>query len=428
MPLHEGKSEKVISENIAELIRSGRSKEQAAAIAYSESRKSKDSAESKREFDPNGFYEIKDNPLSKVGVFPYSGKTVGGDPDKIYNVYRPEEELSRQDTLESFKLLPWVDDHPSVLLGDAEVGLTPAEKKGIHGVIGEEIYFKDGILYGNIKVFSDTLKNLIDSGKKQLSVGYRCIYELTSGVWNGVAYDAIQRNILGNHVALVEAGRMGKEVAVLDSRYTFDSIEITKEQEMPEETKKDETKKDGMDARLAAVLDWAEARMAKDAAEEEKKKEDGESAKDDDKTLPGEPEEKEGTADGKVTPGVKGLDEKKDEEGMDEEKEEKEDKKEGMDNAFNFKTFAKEVANRDALAKKLSNHVGAFEFSAMDSQEVAEYGVKKLGIACSKGTEKSALEGFFKAKTNDVAFALDSKASTNKGLDTFLASVTSNKR
>lgn len=40
MPLKEGKSKEVISDNIAELIRSGRDKKQAAAIAYSKAGKS----------------------------------------------------------------------------------------------------------------------------------------------------------------------------------------------------------------------------------------------------------------------------------------------------------------------------------------------------------------------------------------------------
>ena len=41
MPLKKGKSKKVISENIAELIRSGRPKKQAVAIAHSFAGKSK---------------------------------------------------------------------------------------------------------------------------------------------------------------------------------------------------------------------------------------------------------------------------------------------------------------------------------------------------------------------------------------------------
>lgn len=38
MPLKKGSSQKVISDNIAELIRSGRPNKQAAAIAYSKAR------------------------------------------------------------------------------------------------------------------------------------------------------------------------------------------------------------------------------------------------------------------------------------------------------------------------------------------------------------------------------------------------------
>jgi hypothetical protein len=41
MPLKKGKSKKVISTNISELIRSGRSKEQAVAIALSKAGKSR---------------------------------------------------------------------------------------------------------------------------------------------------------------------------------------------------------------------------------------------------------------------------------------------------------------------------------------------------------------------------------------------------
>ena len=47
--------------------------------------------------DSNGWYEIADNPLSLVGVFPYMGSMIdasgalGLDPEKIYNVYRSEE-------------------------------------------------------------------------------------------------------------------------------------------------------------------------------------------------------------------------------------------------------------------------------------------------------------------------------------------------
>lgn len=41
MPLKKGKSKKIISENIAELRRSGRPQKQAVAIAFSEARRGK---------------------------------------------------------------------------------------------------------------------------------------------------------------------------------------------------------------------------------------------------------------------------------------------------------------------------------------------------------------------------------------------------
>lgn len=48
MPLKKGKSQKVIHENIAELIRSGRQRDQAVAIAFSNAGMSKKHGKSSR--------------------------------------------------------------------------------------------------------------------------------------------------------------------------------------------------------------------------------------------------------------------------------------------------------------------------------------------------------------------------------------------
>lgn len=358
------------------------------------------STESERILDGNGWMEVKNNPLSKVGVFPYSGAQIGADPSKIYQVLRPEEELSNPEALESFKLLPFIDDHE--MLGSSAAGLTPAEKKGVEGVIGEEVYFKDGIVYANIKVFSEHLGDLIEAGKKQLSAGYRCMYEMASGVWNGIPYDAIQRNIRGNHLALVDEGRMGKEVAVLD-KFTFDTIFNKEELQM---TKEALDAKAAMDARFEKICDWAEKKIAQDEAEEEKKK---------DKETEDEAKR------------IKGLDEEKDEESekaedeSEEEEEKKKDKKEGMDAAkleaamdARLEKFRKdtmvEISARNELAEKLSKHIGTFDHSEKTLAEVAFYGVEKLGIKCPKGSEKVALDGYLHGRNPSTkTFAVDSK-------------------
>lgn len=174
--------------------------------------------------DVNGWFEVKRNPLSRVGVFPYRGSSVGltgQDGDRIVRVLRPAEELSDPACLESFKLLPWVDEHAMLGPEDAGNGVMPAEAKGVQGVIGERVEFDDGVLYGNIKAFSNSMGRLIEAGKRQLSAGYRCVYDFTAGVWNGQPYDAVQRKIRGNHLALVPEGRMGPSVAVLDHAFTF---------------------------------------------------------------------------------------------------------------------------------------------------------------------------------------------------------------
>ena len=252
MPLEKGKSQETVSRNIAELVRSGHPQKQAEAIAYKEAGIAADEiTTSKRQEDINKWPQIKDNPLSKVGVFPYSGAQIHGSliPDKIYNVYRPEEELSNQETINSFKLIPWINEHE--MLGPRELGFTPAEEKGVWGVIGQDVYFDKNTLTlcGNIKVFSERMKKLIEDGKIELSAAYRCVYELTPGVYNGIKYDAIQRNVRANHLALVTEGRMGPDVYVLDEyKFTFDKLEYCMD-------KKDEVKPVTGDEDLGVLKD-----------------------------------------------------------------------------------------------------------------------------------------------------------------------------
>lgn len=414
MPLLTGSSKEIISENIAELIKAGHKRDQAVAIAYQKASESHDdessSAMDKREYDTNGWFEIKDNPLSKVGIFPYSGRSISPEceADKIYNVFRPAEELSNEDCLESFKLLPFIDNH--VMLGSEDEGLTPAEEKGIQGVIGEDVTFDGEYLKGNIKVFSEAMRNLIANGKKELSCGYRCKYEYAPSVFDGVAYDYIQREIRGNHLALVEKGRMGSDVAVLDHfTFTVDNKELY----MADENQEVGGEKPAMSLEeVSAFLEDVMPKLAKiqeltNRSEVEAVAE----AVSDEETDPEMPDEEmsesEEVADEVPDPIPQGGNANPPKEG---------ERATGMDAAAIIKQVHKNIADKNKLYDKLSKHIGAFDHAEMDLGEMASYGIKKLGLDAPKSAKVTFLGAYLDGKgASSVAHGMDNAVSYRKG-------------
>lgn len=360
---------------------------------------------SERHHDVNGWYEIKRNPLSKEGVFQYGGATLAAagcdaDPSRMYKVYRPASELSAQECIDSFKLLPWIDDH--AMLGD-KPGMIPAEQKGVQGVIGEDVFFEDGYLYGNIKVFSEKLADNIDAGKKDLSAGYRCNYRFESGIFNGEEYDAVQFDIRGNHLALVAEGRMGKEVSVLDSaevlKITIDSKEFALMTDpVKEPVAQDVDPMAGLEGRLAKI----EEMLAK--------------------LIPLEKEEHGEALDAEVTPPAAEAD--------------KCDTASGMDAAEvvalktrveqlekgGIKALMGEISKRDSLANAVSAHVGTFDHAEMTLGEVAKYSADKLGITCDSGHELAAVQGFLAARK-----AVSVAVATVDAKETSLSAIIANK-
>jgi hypothetical protein len=107
--------------------------------------------------DENGFWEIKSNPITKEGVFPYLGKSISPmlEPEKIYNVYRAFSELSNPDTLKSFDGVPFINDHE--MIGE---GFTDYDKRPAAGVLMNPVA-ESGIVRGDLKIFSEELKDAI---------------------------------------------------------------------------------------------------------------------------------------------------------------------------------------------------------------------------------------------------------------------------
>jgi uncharacterized protein len=445
MPLKSGSSQKTISSNIEELINSGYPQKQAAAIAYSKSRGDStdddkgetfkiydEESETARSLDMNGWTEIKGNPISKVGVFPYSGGQISPDlePDRIYQVYRPQEELSNTETINSFKLLPWTDEH--AMLGSEDEGMLPAEKKGIHGVIGEDVYYEDGYLKANIKIFSEKLAQLIEQGKKELSIGYRCLYDLTPGVYNGQQYDAIQRNIRGNHLALVDEGRSGSDVSVLDKfKFTIDSKELLMADQERKEEKKVED--EGMTLEQCAeaikhlqeMFEKMNPSKMEDEEEGEAKKELSEKSEEE-----GDAKDEEGEYKKFVNKAEVEDDDLEEEEKLSQDAEGDTEKKDGDmekpkdSKGMDAKLFFRELNQKTQLAEKLSRHIGTFDHAEMTHKEIAKYGVKKLGLRCKPGHEVSMLEGYLAAaKTKTISHIAQDSNVKSSCIDNYLKGV-----
>lgn len=354
--------------------------------------------------DINGWFEVRGNPLSKVGVFPYLGSTLDGapDPTKIYNVYRPAEELADPACLASFRLLPWIDDH--VMLGSEENGFTPAERKGVQGVIGEDVYFEEPYVRGNLKVFSEAMARLIEHGKRQLSCGYRCVYDWTPGVWQGIPYQVVQRQIRGNHLALVREGRMGPDVAVLDHTFTIDAMEkIT----MPDNPEKKDGEGGGEMAEIQAALAKLEPLIEQIEALKAKLAGSAPPPAEGDKTVDKEPTDEEKAAAtaaqvdmtakmGALDAAIKGVRADLTRAATAIEARNKTSASDAKTPvALDAKTIYADIAARDTLAKKLGPFVGSFDHATMTHADVAVYGVEKLKLPnVPKGSEAAALDAY----------------------------------
>ena len=391
----------------------------------------------KRQYDNNGWLEVRDNPITKVGVFDYLGKEIGApEPNKIYKVYRPAEELEKPETINSFKLLPFLDEHEMV-----GKGATPAERKGVQGMIGEQVYFDPPYLRGNLKVLSNAALNLINGGKIDLSPGYRSRYEFTSGNFEGEHYDVIQRDLRGNHLALVDEGRTGPDVSVQDHNIiTIDTMELVRmseaEKEKPTqdeggftpeqlaqikalivevtsaspttdntpatEPEKDKPTTDDAEEAAEAAVEAAEVATEAAGSGEAAAVEKAEVAIEAAETAVEEAKEElaQATTDSlcrRLKHLRKGIGTMDTISVLKRKVARLEKEKPTMDTG----ELIKQLAGRDDLAKKVSNFIGTFDSATMTHQQVAEYGVEKLGIKCPKGSETVALDVWMQGRTPD---------------------------
>lgn len=168
-----------------------------------------------RHYDENGYLYVDESPILRAGILEYYGQELidGGspdidgepvDPDKVYKVYISLDELYK--SADTFKMLPLVNDHTWLGVEGEDA------KEHQEGTTGENTQVKDNMLYVPLKFTGDEILAELKNGKEELSASYT--NKLSKA--NSDEYDLLATDIKGNHIALVEKGRCGSDVRVLN--------------------------------------------------------------------------------------------------------------------------------------------------------------------------------------------------------------------
>lgn len=174
--------------------------------------------------------------LARTGIQTYLARELGisdRDPQSHIRLYRPPEEVFNAESMKSFDGLPVTLEHPPGNMVTAGSWRKHAVGS-VHDVVGDGTFMR-----GNLIVNDEKAIKAIESGKKELSNGYVFSLDMTPGnTPDGLAYDGVQRNIRGNHVAIVSAGRCGSACAISDASPDSEKTEAAADSDATnEETK-----------------------------------------------------------------------------------------------------------------------------------------------------------------------------------------------
>ena len=158
-------------------------------------------------------YLVANVRTARIGTQDYLGEELDRPDLDTVTVYRDEAEVFRKASLQTFGLLPVTDDHPADLV-TADTARTVSV-----GTTNEEVLRDGEYLRIGIKLTDAATIRKVQDGKRELSVGY--VSELVWGdgfAPDGTAYQARQTNIVGNHIAIVAAGRAGPLARIGDGQ------------------------------------------------------------------------------------------------------------------------------------------------------------------------------------------------------------------
>ena len=151
--------------------------------------KDKQTLESVRAKDNNGYMHVDVSNLTKEQVVPYLGDTIPGykelglEPSKVYMIYRPAEEIEK--AAQTFNGLPLMLDH-----WEMDADNIPKDK--VVGSLGTDAKWEPPYLTNSLIVTDSKAIEAIENGSySELSASYACDIDMTGGVFDGKSYDGI---------------------------------------------------------------------------------------------------------------------------------------------------------------------------------------------------------------------------------------------
>ncbi|WP_347220265.1 DUF2213 domain-containing protein [Chryseobacterium sp.] len=171
----------------------------------------------KQTVDSYGRLHVDVSNITKSGVNPYYGREIpkcmelGLDPDRVYFMLRDPEELRQ--AAAGFNGIQLLVKH------DPRLKSTIPLQDQVVGTLGTDAEFDEPYLRNSLSVWEhEAILGIRTKTKYELSAGYGYDADMTPGVYGGVKYDGVMRNLRPNHVALVFEGRAGPDVVVGDSK------------------------------------------------------------------------------------------------------------------------------------------------------------------------------------------------------------------
>lgn len=175
-----------------------------------------DAALKNRHYDADGRLHILRSRISKATVNPYYGREIpdadklGLQPKRIYYLLRDPGELAK--AAASFARVQLMFDHVQVSVEDLK-------QDSIAGTVGSEVVFEAPYLVADLCIWdAEAIAGIETDTVRELSCSYHYRADMTPGMYEGQRYDGVMRDIQGNHVALVKAGRAGSDVMAADQQ------------------------------------------------------------------------------------------------------------------------------------------------------------------------------------------------------------------